>query len=232
LINSILDLGNKVEVLKKTGLQIVEHSLYSKVQDIVSEDEIIISTPIENGKIVPLEKMGEYYLSVYTDKGLYRCEALVSNRYKEGNMYYASLKLLTKLQKFQRRQYYRLDCVLKFKLKYLEEDQKEETKEGTKEEVWHDAVFLDISGGGLRFNTDIQLISGETIICHLTLNYEGNEKNLFVKSKVIVCNAVDFKTNSFEARAFFDDISNEDREVVIRYIFDEERKRRKKEKGM
>lgn len=224
LINSIVDLGNKVEVLKKTGLQIVEHSLYSKVQDIVSEDEIIISTPIENGKIIPLEKMGEYYLSVYTDKGLYRCEALVSNRYKEGNMYYASLKLLTKLQKFQRRQYYRLDCVLKFKFKYLEEEQEEE--------VWHDAVFLDISGGGLRFNTDIQLLSGEMIVCHLTLNYEGSEKNLFLNSKVIVCNAVDFKTNSYEARAFFDDISNEDREVVIRYIFDEERKRRKKEKGM
>ncbi|PKM49861.1 MAG: hypothetical protein CVV02_14055 [Firmicutes bacterium HGW-Firmicutes-7] len=221
MINSAVELGDKIEVIKKTGIKSNQHSLFSKIQDISSNNELIITSPIENGKIIPLELNNEYYLCIYTSKGLYRCESEVIDRKREDNMFLATLKITSKMQKYQRRQYYRLDCVLSFQ--YKNEDEKE---------IWNGGIILDISGGGLRFTSNTQLINGEPLICHIQLNFEDEQKHLYVAGSIIECNIIDFNTNTYETRVAFDTISNEVREVVIRFIFEEERKRRKKEKGM
>lgn len=221
MISSAVELGDKIEVIKKTGFIANQHSHYSKIQDIISDHELIITAPIDNGKIVPLEVNQDYYLCIYTAKGLYRCEAQVTERRKEENMFYAKLDIKSKMQKYQRRQYYRLDCILSFQ--YKESDDKE---------TWISGIILDISGGGLRFTSNKQLISGESIVCHVQLNFEDEQKHLYINGTIISCNILDFNTNTYETRISFNDINNDAREAVIRFIFEEERRRRKKQKGM
>lgn len=221
MINSAVELGDKIEVIRKTGFIVKQNSLYSKVQDIVSDNEIVITAPIDNGKIIPLEIDREYYLCVYTSRGLYRCEGEVISRHKEDNMHYATLKIKTKMQKYQRRQYYRLDCVLSFQY-----------KNGDEKEAWNSGIILDISGGGLRFTSNNQLINGESLVCHIQLNFDDEQKHLYMNGTIIECNILDFNSNTYETRVSFNDIDNESREAVIRFIFEEERKRRKKQKGM
>lgn len=221
MINSAVELGDKIEVIRKTGFIANQHSHFSKVQDIVSDKELIITAPIDSGKIIPLELNQEYYLCVYTSRGLYRCEAEVVSRYKENNMFYANLAIKSKMQKYQRRQYYRLDCVLSFQY-----------KNGEEKETWCSGIILDISGGGLRFTSSNQLIHGEPLTCHIQLNFDDEQTHLYINGTIIECNIVDFSTNTYETRVSFDTIDNESREAVIRFIFEEERKRRKKQKGM
>ncbi|MBC7959345.1 MAG: flagellar brake protein [Vallitaleaceae bacterium] len=220
MINSSVELGDKIEVIRKTGLKTNQHSFFSKIQEIPDENQIIITAPIENGKIIPLEMNWEYYLCIYTANGLYRCESEVVDRKRVDHMFYATLKLKTKMQKYQRRQYYRLDCVLSF---HYKNDEKE---------VWNNGLILDISGGGLRFTSNAQLVPLEQVVCHIQLNFEDDQKHLYVNGSIIDCNIIDFNANIYETRVAFDTISNDAREIVIRFIFEEERKRRKKEKGM
>ncbi len=220
MINGAVELGDKIEVIRKTGFKTNQHSFFSKIQEIPSENQIIITAPIENGKVIPLEINWEYYLCIYTSRGLYRCESEVVDRKRVEHMFFATLKLKTKMQKYQRRQYYRLDCILSFQYK---NDEKE---------VWNGGLILDISGGGLRFTSNGQLIQQEQVVCHIQLNFEEEQKHLYVPGTIIDCNIIDFNTGLYETRVAFDTISSEAREMVIRFIFEEERKRRKKEKGM
>lgn len=221
MISSSVKLGDKIEVIRKSGIKSNLHSLFSKIQGIPLDDEIVITAPIENGKIIPLELDWEYYLCIYTDKGLYRCEAKVVDRKKVENMFYANLKIITKMQKYQRRQYYRLDCVLSFQYKNDEE-----------KEVWHQGIILDISGGGLRFTSNAQLVNEEQVVCHIQLNFEDEQKHLYIPGTIVDSSITDFNNVTYETRVSFNSISGEDREMVIRFIFEEERKRRKREKGM
>ncbi len=54
----------------------------SIIQDIV-DDELIISAPVKNGKIIPLEIGTSYMISIYTKGGLFNCKAKVSKRIKK-----------------------------------------------------------------------------------------------------------------------------------------------------
>lgn len=220
MLHKSVSLGDKIEVIKKTGFKSNEHSLFSMVQEIVSEDVLVISAPIESGKVIPLELGLEYYLCIYTSTGLYRCEAAVIDRKHVDRIYLATLQLKTKMQKYQRRQYYRLDCLLSF---HYKNDNIEEWTEGT---------ILDISGGGMRFTSKKQLLLDESLVCKIQLNFEGEKKTLFINGSIVGSSVIDYHTNLYETRVSFDLISNEDREMIIRFIFEEERKRRKKEKGM
>ncbi len=212
--------GDKIEIIRKTANEAKQRLYYSKIMDITSDTKMVIATPLDGGKIVALEVDGEYYLSIYSTAGLYRCEAQVTNRSKADNLYTTDLVIKTRMQKFQRRQYYRFDCTLPFNY-YLEKSEKLEK-----------GIIIDISGGGIRFKSNSQLIQDEIICCNLILDLGNVIKEIMVRGTIIASIAVDLKQDIFETRIFFEEIENDDREVIIKFIFEEERKRRKKEKGM
>lgn len=219
MISKAVQPGDKVELIKKT-LTKEEQPFISNIQEIYDDNCLVLSAPIENRKIVPLELNGLYYLCVYTNRGLYRCQGVVINRSKEERLYVITFKAKTKMQKYQRRQYYRLDCVLNFRYK---DDDKDD---------WNKGIILDISGGGIRFSSNYKLAKDKSIDCHIQLNFNNEKKYLYITGRIVVSTNVDYDMKTYENRVEFENISNEDRETIIRFIFEEERKRRKKEKGM
>ena len=218
MISKAVKVGDKVELIKKTHIENLQHSFYSVIQEIRGQDKIIIAAPMEKGKIIPLEIEGDYYLCVYTDRGLYRCEITVTNRSKDNNFFTTTLQVNTKMQKYQRRQYYRLDCVLTFQYKNESKDE------------WNEGTILDISGGGIRFVSNCQLSSVDHVLCHIILNLENEKKHIYVSGEIVDSDEIDY--HAYETRAAFEDISDEVREIIIKFVFDEERKKRKREKGM
>ena len=70
----------------------------SGVFDILSENEIEMSMPTDGGKMVMFNIGFECQLYFYTSKGLYTCEAVVSNRYKRDQFILMSVNRL-KLQR-------------------------------------------------------------------------------------------------------------------------------------
>jgi c-di-GMP-binding flagellar brake protein YcgR len=142
------------------------------------------------------------------------------NRVKDEHLLLITLKISTKMQKYQRRQYYRLNCLLSFHYK-------DETKE-----IWNDGTILDISGGGIRFISTYMMNKDEPIECHIQLNFEDENKHIYVGGKIVDSIETEYDTGNYETRVEFENVSSESREFIIRFVFEEERKRRKKEKGM
>ncbi len=210
-----IQLGDKVELLTELDKNGNQEHYFTSVQEIV-DGELVISAPIIKGRIEPLEIRMTYGMCVYTKKGLYRCEVELVSREKRDNLFLLTISLQSDLVKYQRRQYYRMDCILEFSFK------------GTDTDQWYNAVILDISGGGIRFYTTKALKEGDGIFNHITLGANDKENNLFLGGKV-----VDVEIHSrdkevqYEVRESFDSIDEVDREAIIKYIFDEERRRRR-----
>ena len=200
----------------------------------VSEDEIKVTMPIEIGKLVLLPVDGEYDLCFYTANGLYQCYSRVTDRYKSNNVYVLCLEMTTNLRKFQRREYYRLNCILNMKCRTIDDREVDiltnQVQFYNTDLTLQDGLIVDISGGGARF------ISRES--------YEKDTKMLFIFSlttgklpveysiigRVLLSQEIEGREGQFENRVQFINMNIDDREGIIRYIFEEERKIRHRER--
>lgn len=119
----------------------------------------------------------------------------------------------------------------------LEEDELEEfysTKELTErleEEFLLNAVALDISGGGMRFVSKQRHNKDDIMVIEISFNYGGKVKKYGLLAKTIGVATSKNNSKLYEHRVEFSNVTSNVREEIIRFIFDEERKRRKKESG-
>jgi len=219
MIQSAITLGDKIELTKK--IEMVEaETFYSMVYDLIDDKHMLIQAPIESGKIIPLELSVIYYACVYTKRGLFRGEIEVTKRLKDNNLHYLELAFITPMKKYQRRQYYRMNCVLSFKYQDVEE------------ESWDTGTLLDISGGGIRFSTTSPMKINYKIRCHLELRLRDHTILIETEGIILQSKPIEPDKIYFQNRILFEELSLEDREKIIKFIFEEERRRRKKEKGM
>jgi len=218
-MKNAIHLGDKVELVTEVTLNKQQEKYYSTVQEVTENGEIVILAPIMNGRIEPLELNKKYGICIYTSKGLYRCEVMITQRVKSDRLYLITLEIQTSLQKYQRRQYFRMDCMLSFQYKDdLDVD-------------WHEGLILDISGGGIRFTSKNQLEEEKSLINHIQLTMLDDEEDLYLAGAIIESVQGEIDDTVFENRVEFDHIDNYEREVIIKFIFEEERKRRRKQKG-
>ena len=213
-----------------------ENKIYiSKVFDIISDERISILMPMEKTKLILLPVDAEYDLCFYTTHGLYQCFARVTDRYKDNNIFVLILDLTSNLRKFQRRQYYRFSCALNMDSRPLEE---EEVSTIDKYTMLLEpglplkrSIIVDISGGGLRFVSDYRYEKGSMILCKYNLIINDKNKEYNLAAKVLNVNEIDNRPGVFEHRVQYINMDVDDREEIIRYIFDEERKSRRKQKA-
>lgn len=205
----------------------------SKVVDILDDDTLEILMPMEQTKLILLPVNGEYDIHFFTTKGLFQCLARVLNRYKNGNLYLLEIELVSNLQKYQRREYYRYSCMLP--LKYRKLSRAEEISLETKNTAVFDtelemenSTIVDISGGGMRFMAKEPQEVNDLIYTEYSLTNGNSFKHA---AKILAVKKLDnnSKEYRYEHRCQFLNILNSEREQIIRYIFEEERNKRKKE---
>lgn len=240
MLSDYISPGDKLELSALqsllTGEAGKEKRVYkSKLYDIVSEDEIKLVMPVENGKLILLSVGVEYDLCFYSKSGnLYQCSARVTERYKSNNVYLVTMELTSNLRKFQRREYYRLNCVLDMKCCLITEEQYEqlyqEADASGLDLTLKDGVIVDISGGGVRFVSREQFEKEAKVLFMFSLRIEGNPRQFVVTGQIISSGEIEGKGGRFENRVQFLDMEARDREGIIRYIFEEERKIRRREK--
>ena len=118
MIANIIQPGNKVDLCmmqqieqeRRTGVR--AHIYKSQVVNIFADDELELSMPTEAGKMVMLPIGIRFEFVFYSQGGLYRGLGLVKERYKTNNMYMLRASLKSQLHKFQRREYFRMPCVI------------------------------------------------------------------------------------------------------------------------
>lgn len=239
MLTDYISPGNRVE-LKATGKIWMDddartkHIYMTKVMDITSDDRIEVLMPFEKGKIVLLPVDGEYNLCFYSNRGLYQCFARIADRYRSDNMYILVMDLTSELSKLQRREYYRFSCALELRSRLCSKEELEAFERNRKYlvdpgDALQKSVVVDISGGGLRFVANFHYEEGSIIYCSYRLPGNVNDKDYEMICNVLKVQELESRPGLFEHRIQYTYIDETSREDIIHFIFEEERKIRKKQ---
>lgn len=253
MLQDVLTLGDKIDIrrLDKNGRPASSARTYvSQLIDFIDFDVIYIATPIMNSALIVLNVGENYQLCFYTNKGLYQCNCVILNNYKENNTVIAAVRITTNLEKFQRRQYYRLECVLEieyrvitneeeifenrlFKNEFGSEDERKECENKLQQLQYTmiPAAIIDISGGGARFNSAVLHNQGDRVQMKFDLAVGSTLRRMELGADIITSGKIMNKSGIYEHRVEFNDISKRDREDLIKYIFEQERRRRRYDKN-
>lgn len=255
MLKDIISIGDKLELkrirmtTKEEDLDQLDRIYKSQILDFNGEDTAVISMPIEKGRVIPLFVGDKYSIRFYTKKGLFQCKAIITERSNVNNIYTLTVQFTSEMEKYQRRQFYRLECVLDTNYSILSEpelnilqklhkgaykDDKEKLElQNTFDSIekkWLKGSVVDISGGGARFISEYCHEHGNMIQMKIDFNSYGL-RNTLIKAMIITSENLVNRLGFYEHRIQFRDIQKDEREAIIKFIFEEERRRRKKEKG-
>ena len=238
--------GDKVDIeivqmkMRSPEAGAYEGKFFSTVFDVNDDETIDINIPIvkERYRLLPLNI--RYDLAFSTGSGIYKAQGTIVEHLKREGFNLLRFKLTSPLEKQQRREYYRLDCnITAIFMGLTEEAAMQESVAACKEYMKQTDVMkvrgigtlLDISGGGTRFISSNSLKDISYLL--LTFKLEGDKPTDTIElvGKIIASDRTKNR-EKFEHRVQFFHKSDRERERLITYIFNEERRIRKKEQGM
>lgn len=246
LMNTITP-GDKIDIkmIYQTDSEELQHedeqTYLSSVSDILGDNKLEILMPTYGGKLKLLQVSREYSLVFYTKNGLYNCRGIVTDRYYRGNLAFLSVLLVSDLVKFQRRGFFRIPFTTY--IEYYEITDKVAALKTTRElmmeiqkPAYTDAelkgVTQDISGGGVRFVSEKPLRKNQYIFLAIRITNNGPAGVLYLVGKVIdTFRQENVKEEKYVNRVKFMYKDLKDREKIVHFVFEEERKLRKKELG-
>lgn len=238
MLSKVLSVGDKVELTRVQAAQSdasMRKKVYvSQIYEVVDETRVKVGMPIENGHIVALAPNTRLDACFYTAKGLYHGRVIVVERMREHNIYVMVVELQYELKKFQRRQYYRLNCTMDLLHRPMEEEEQElfinkgMAPDDSNIVGFKNGIALDFSGGGIRFISQEKYNKEDLIVIRLKISYDDEYKIYSVVSRVISSIPAKNGRENIEHRVEFVDLDSKIREEIIRYIFREERKQRQK----
>lgn len=236
LLSKYIAPGDKVDIrsIKRRLNPEVEPEIRiyeTHVYDILSGDRIEIVMPMEKMKLILLPIGSEHDLFFHSGSGMYQCRAKIVDRDKKGGNYLLVADLISNLCKEQRRQYYRFSCALEMQARALETEEVRAVDEmGLAEEQMipnlplKRSIIVNISGGGLRFVSDYAYDVDSILLCRYELEMEDDRKTYEVLGKVLAVSVVENRPGFYEHRVEYIRIDKEEREEIIKFIFEEERK--------
>lgn len=246
LISEITTYGDKIDIQLLQQLEQRQNGTLkepirtykSSLFEYLNDKEIEISMPTENGRMVLFQVGLRCRLLFYTKKGLYVCYATVQRRYKKDNFFILQMIVVTEPQKFQRREFFRIDTSLdvyysRITQDFLEYSTTEMVYERAQENGYltnqQRAITLDLSGGGIRFTTDDLLEAGCLVLITIRLVNEKIDQTFFLVTEIVDCMSSPKVKGKFIIRGKFLFKDLKDRESIVRYVFEEERRIRRKE---
>ena len=256
MANDVIQIGNKIE-LRAVSNRVLstkpeESDVYiSQFLQWADLNVATIAIPSFKGHLIPLRVDDVYELQFVTRSGLYRCRGKISKRSKtSNNIAVAEVKFISALEKFQRRQFYRMNCIIPMTYAVLTDVQKElykekkrslsleqklsiEKKLENQQMVFQKATVLDISGGGMRFNSSVQQETDDILLLQPALPETVRKKIPFLFGRIISSRRIPNKEPvTFDNRIEFVEISSTEQEQIITYIFKEERDKRRRESDL
>lgn len=231
-----ISVGNKIEMvlLDQVIRGDVDKRVYvSKIYDILADDLLQIAMPIYEGKIVPLAVDERYVACFYTEKGLFECDVTVTARYKSGNLFFLEIRMLGELKKLQRREFYRYNYIADAKIREVTELEyatgiPENTDLPESELDWQPVKILDISGGGVRIASTLKLERNTYVKIDFLLADKDGYTRYNLYCRMLMSELMQGKNNLFEQRLEFLNIQADQRDKIVRFIFERERAARAK----
>lgn len=250
----VFKVGDKIEMTHTKSAARAKLSSNTYVSSVLEYDgrrHVRIAVPIYGGKIIPIQVGDEYDLCFYTSSGLYLSRARIKKRLRDRKTYCLDVELLARPIKYQRRQFFRLDCVLKMRYRTVSDEEKSlrdfmasneiedpellesymQKLEGYMEE-WEFGTLTDISGGGVRFQCSEKMEPDQLVEVSIPLKFGERTISFHCLAKVVAVADIALKgAREIELRCEFFEISKEKQDLVVKYVFHEQRKRMRNKQG-
>lgn len=236
--DNILYVGMRIEMVKpKNRVEDDSKQRVTYVSQIMDMDPELLTCamPIYEGHIVPLETGSEYEVLFYSKTKTYSGICRIVSRGKEGNIFICKLKLLSNLSKFQRREFFRLSCTMDVQLtsmseidilSYIDKKRLPDKSGGSSEK----GITVDISGGGLRVLSNREYEKGAFVALDFILRRTSGVSRINIPGQIVQSAKSDNNKWKYDQRIQFKAISSDIQEEIVKYIFEEQRRRRKKER--
>lgn len=237
---NLLKVGDKIELNRSNGsgnARVGESVVYvSQVLDLREDGIVVAAMPISEGHIVPIEVGARLEAYFYTSQGIYKSLCAVIARGKEGNVYYCELELTGILEKFQRREYYRLPSIINADIIPINGEDVLDYSEHHKipDKSYDDmqsGIIVDISGGGVRIMSDRRFNKNDYVFLKFPIEMNIGVKKMELMGMVVLSIESPNRSNYYDSRIEFVEITSEQREHVVKYIFEQQRKIQKRERG-
>lgn len=249
-----INIGDKIEMTHARSSvrgKLSENTYVSNLLDYDGWRTAKISAPIFEGKVIPVQVGDEYDLCFFSTSGLYQSRVKIQERYRDKKMFVLGVEMLTRPTKYQRRQFFRLDCVLKMRYRLVSQEEKtlrdfiaasnfddpellERYMKKLEEFLgdWEEATLTDISGGGVRFQCDDKMSPDQLVEISIPLAFEDETVSFHCLTKVVAVADIALKgSRQIELRCEFFEIDKEKQDTVVKYVFEEQRRRMRNKLG-
>lgn len=211
------EIGDKLELFNLSRTK-EKTRLLSQMLDIIDENNFMISGPIKNRTIVPFYKDNLVEIAYYKEnkgKFFFKGEVIQVTNHK---IYELKIKKISPIKKIQQRNFYRLSYMMPI-IKTHKVRQNDSYKD-----IKEDCVTDDISGGGMGILCNYLHNKEEQV------NIEIESENLKLSIEGIVVR-IDKSSNTdydYTVGVEFPELSSGERDKIIKFIFNQQRKLRKK----
>ena len=184
----------------------------------VNDDNLAIDIPMKKKEQVVLQEGVTYSFRAVLDDGLYYFAGEVLGTKSSGHVMLYIISRPQQVQRRQRRNYFRVPCVLN--ARYIEisgDGSQPASEEWLQAET---ALVTNLSGGGLMFVTGRELPVGTVLFLRLSLQSKDENKEVLVKGKILRVHPLKMgRALRYRYGVQFFDLTEKDRDEIIRYIF-------------
>ena len=219
-------IGTKLEIEVMYPDENSTEKMVSQLEDVEDENTALIAAPMAEGIVHTIKSGTRINVSFLVKLDIYRIELYTFNAMALGIMLedkipLIRIRLLGEIGRLQRREYYRSECSLEIQFSFIEPE--EEGGETSADVI--KAITRNISGGGVCILLREKIPMRSIIKCIVTLG----GKTIPFKGKVVRITPYEYQgVYNYEAGVSFIDIEDKDREEIIRFIFREQRRMRRK----
>ena len=202
-----LELKSTVQVTLPDGTEGVK-TYRTSVYNILEDGKLELVMPMEQTKLVLLPVGGEYDVCFYSHKGVYRTDVRIVDRQKVNGMYILIVELISSLHKYQRREYYRFNCIVDVMAREMTKYEEDAFARGrtyiVSEQDMIKGVIVDISGGGTRFVSKHKFTEDSMILMQFDLSILGSYRSFLLAAKVIYSGEIENREEEYENRVKFE----------------------------
>ena len=212
-----IQIGTRLELewLNENGEKI-GNTFVSQLLEQQEDASLAISTPIFESKLIMIPLQAQLRLIFMHHKlGLLGFTAIVTSKELKDNIAVLIVRPEDSLEKIQRRTHYRLDCMANILIRLNEKESKGGSETAIK------AFTKNISGSGLCVITEVNIPENSEVAIEVRLS-----ENVIIVARCIVIRNIWFevkKTKSYELGLHFVDISQKNRDSLIKFIYEQQR---------
>jgi c-di-GMP-binding flagellar brake protein YcgR len=208
------------------------------IEMITPEGRLVISAPMRGTGHLPVRVGDVMSLYIFRDSGMLTCTVTAEDIFEDRGLKYIEVEIRSKISRYQRRDFVRFETLLPVSVWPLNGvgdpdslSDKEAVqllidrrmKDVPEEDEILNGFTLDISGGGLRFFGKRMIEHGTLGTCEVFLT---DDDKVTAQARIVRCEHDQFEGKSIMGAKFIG-IAEPLRDKIIKYIFEEQLKRRR-----